>query len=102
MFLVISLIPFTVFLSLAFVVYYFSQKKEHKILNSVGKYLAMWVVLVSLLFPIMGIVATVKGHCPMQMMKHAMHENSEGDMLTYSDHNSCQNIKEEISDKINK
>ncbi len=62
-----SLIPATAWLVVGFFVLFASARAEGG-LQTFGKILAIWAIIIASLFPIGGAYVSVTGHCPMQAM----------------------------------
>ncbi len=69
---IFSLIPATIFTVIGYFVLFSSTKAEGAV-QKFGQILAIWVLIVALFFPIMGLYATLSGLCPMEEMMKTMH-----------------------------
>lgn len=66
-----SLIPATIFLVVAYFVFFASARAEGTI-RRFGNILAIWVLVIAVFFPICGFYVTVTGRCPMDKMMQQM------------------------------
>lgn len=67
-----SLIPATFWLVIAYVVLFLSSKSDGQ-LQKFGRILAIWIMVIAALFPIMGLVVSVSGFCPIAEVMEQMH-----------------------------
>jgi hypothetical protein len=69
---IFSLIPATIFTVIGYFVLFSTTKTEGAV-QKFGRVLAIWVFIVALFFPMMGLYATLSGLCPMEEMMKTMH-----------------------------
>ncbi len=69
---IFSLIPATIFTVIGYFVLFSSTKAEGAV-QKFGQILAIWVLIVALFFPIMGLYVTLSGLCPIEEMMKTMH-----------------------------
>ncbi len=68
---IFSLIPATIFTVIGYFVVFSSAKTEGAV-QKFGQILAIWVFIVALFFPMMGLYATLSGLCPIEEMMKTM------------------------------
>ncbi len=69
---IFSLIPATIFAVIGYFVLFSSTKAEGAV-QKFGQILAIWVLIVALFFPIMGLYVTLSGLCPIEELMQTMH-----------------------------
>lgn len=69
---IFSLIPATIFAVIGYFVLFSSTKAEGAV-QKFGQILAIWVLIVALFFPIMGLYVTLSGLCPIGELMQTMH-----------------------------
>ncbi len=69
---IFSLIPATIFAVIGYFVLFSSTKAEGAV-QKFGQILAIWVFIVALFFPIMGLYVTLSGLCPIEELMQTMH-----------------------------
>ena len=69
---IFSLIPATIFAVIGYFVLFASTKAEGAV-QKFGQILAIWVLVVALFFPIMGLYVTLSGLCPIEELMQTMH-----------------------------
>ncbi len=69
---IFSLIPATIFTVIGYFVLFSSTKTEGAV-QKFGQILAIWVLIVALFFPIMGLYVTLSGLCPIGELMQTMH-----------------------------
>ncbi len=69
---IFSLIPATIFAVIGYFVLFSSTKAEGAV-QKFGQILAIWVLIVALFFPIMGLYVTLSGLCPIDELMQTMH-----------------------------
>ena len=69
---IFSLIPATIFTVIGYFVLFSSTKAEGAV-QKFGQILAIWVLIVALFFPIMGLYVTLSGLCPIDELMQTMH-----------------------------
>ena len=69
---IFSLIPATIFAVIGYFVLFSSTKAEGTV-QKFGQILAIWVLIVALFFPIMGLYVTLSGLCPIEELMQTMH-----------------------------
>ena len=67
-----SLIPATFWLVIVFFVLFASTRAKGG-LQTFGKILAIWTIIIAALFPLGGAYVTVTGACPMQALMEQVH-----------------------------
>jgi hypothetical protein len=68
---IFSLIPATIFTVIGYFVLFSSTKTEGGV-QKFGQILAIWVLIVALFFPIMGLYVTLSGLCPIGELMQTM------------------------------
>lgn len=74
---IFSLIPATIFAVIGYFVLFTSTKAEGAV-HAFGRGLAIWILILALLFPIMGAYVTLAGLCPMETMMEQLMEYNWG------------------------
>ncbi len=69
---IFSLIPATIFTVIGYFVLFSSTKTEGAV-QKFGQILAIWVLIVALFFPSMGLYVTLSGLCPIGELMQTMH-----------------------------
>ncbi len=69
---IFSLIPATIFAVIGYFVLFSSTKAEGTV-QKFGQILSIWVLIVALFFPIMGLYVTLSGLCPIGELMQTMH-----------------------------
>jgi hypothetical protein len=69
---IFSLIPATIFAVIGYFVLFSSTKAEGAV-QKFGQILAIWVLIVALFFPSMGLYVTLSGLCPIGELMQTMH-----------------------------
>ena len=69
---IFSLIPATIFTVIGYFVFFSSTKTEGAG-QKFGQVLAVWVFIVALFFPMMGLYVTLSGLCPIEGIMQIMH-----------------------------
>jgi hypothetical protein len=69
---IFSLIPATIFTVIGYFVLFSSTKAEGAV-QKFGQILAIWVLIVALFFPSMGLYMTLSGLCPIGELMQTMH-----------------------------
>ncbi len=69
---IFSLIPATIFAVIGYFVLFSSTKAEGAV-QKFGQILAIWVFIVALFIPIMGLYVTLSGLCPIGELMQTMH-----------------------------
>ena len=69
---IFSLIPATIFTVIGYFVLFSSTKTEGAV-QKFGQVLAIWVFIVALFFPMMGLYVTLSGLCPIGELMQTMH-----------------------------
>lgn len=69
---IFSLIPATIFTVIGYFVFFSSTKTEGA-RQKFGQVLAVWVFIVALFFPMMGLYVTLSGLCPIEGILQIMH-----------------------------
>ncbi|MCB1985182.1 MAG: hypothetical protein H6936_06220 [Burkholderiales bacterium] len=59
----ISLFPATFWLVIGYIVYFLSTKSDGRA-QKFGRILAIWIFMIAAFIPVMGLIATLSGHCP--------------------------------------
>ena len=67
-----SLLPATVWLVIGFFILFAATRVEGG-LQTFGRVLGTWALLIALLFPIMGAYMALSGACPLEAMMESMH-----------------------------
>ncbi len=68
-----SLIPATFWLVIAYVVLYLSSRSDGQV-QKLGRALAIWVAVIAIMIPIIGLVVTFTDLCPISEFMAKMHE----------------------------
>jgi len=68
----ISLIPATFWLVIAYVVIFLSSKSDGQV-KKLGRILAIWITVIAVLIPIMGLVVTISDLCPITALMGKLH-----------------------------
>ena len=68
----ISLFPATFWLVIGYVVLFLSAKSDGQV-QKFGRVLAIWVFVIAAFIPIMGLVVTFSGLCPITEIMEKMH-----------------------------
>lgn len=69
---IFSFIPATIFAVIGYFVFFSSTKTEGTG-QKFGRALAVWVFIVALFFPTMGLYVTLSGLCPLEEVMQVMH-----------------------------
>ncbi len=69
---IFSLIPATIFTVIGYFVLFSSTKAEGAV-QKFGQILAIWVLIVALFFPSLGLYVTLSGLCPIGELMQTMH-----------------------------
>ncbi len=68
---VFSIVPATIFMTIAYFVLFSSNKAEGTI-RKLGQFLSIWILVLALFFPICGAYMALSGKCPMGKMMQEM------------------------------
>jgi hypothetical protein len=70
---IFSLIPASFWAVIGYFVLFSSTKAEGAV-SKFGKFLAIWIFIIALLFPVIGAYVSISGLCPIGEIFQAMHE----------------------------
>ena len=68
----ISLFPATFWLVIGYIVIFLSAKSDGRV-QKFGRLLAIWVFVIAAFIPIMGLIVTISGLCPIAEIIEKMH-----------------------------
>ncbi|MEH6578862.1 MAG: hypothetical protein V7731_17510 [Amphritea sp.] len=67
-----SLVPATFWLVIGYVVLFLASKSEGQ-QQKFGRILAIWIFIIAAFIPVMGLVVTLGGYCPISQIFEQMH-----------------------------
>lgn len=68
-----SLLPATCWLVIAYIVLYLSSKADGRV-QKLGRVLAIWVTVIAVMFPVMGLIVTFSDLCPITEVMEKMQQ----------------------------